>query len=134
MPTSSTFSATVYEPRHNKTNKMAVPPAKTQISLDIRPVRSESSLSAWRKLGPLATHWAHSEVWSDWVDSQADLSLRWVHTHFVGFVMSRLIFGIIENDALIPKGQKKHYHEVQKDLNSLLLVKIWTVQVERLYI
>ena len=27
----------------------------------IRPVWSESSLSAWRKLGSLATHWAHSE-------------------------------------------------------------------------
>ena len=36
-------------------------PAKTQISLDIRPVWSESSLSAWRKLGSLATHWAHSK-------------------------------------------------------------------------
>ena len=24
-------------------------------------------------------------------DAQADLSLRWAHTHFVGFVMSRLI-------------------------------------------
>ena len=36
-------------------------PAKTQISLGIRPVLSESSLSAWRKLGSLATHSAHSE-------------------------------------------------------------------------
>ena len=36
-------------------------PAKTQISLGIRPVWSESSLSVWRKLGPLAAHWAHSE-------------------------------------------------------------------------
>ena len=51
----------VYEPRHDKTNKMAVRPAKTQISLGIRPVWSESSLSAWRNLGSLATHWAHSE-------------------------------------------------------------------------
>ena len=36
-------------------------PAKTQISLGICPVWSESSMSAWRKLGSLATHWAHSE-------------------------------------------------------------------------
>ena len=50
------------------------------------------SLSAWRKLGSLATHWAQSEDWSDWADAQADLSLRWAHTHFVGFVMSWLIF------------------------------------------
>ena len=27
---------------------------------------------------------------SDWADAQAELSLRWVHTHFVGFVMRRL--------------------------------------------
>ena len=51
----------VCEPRHDKTNKMAVRPAKTQISLGIRPVWSESSLSAWRSIGSLATHWVHSE-------------------------------------------------------------------------
>ena len=51
-----------YEPPHDKSNKMAVRPAKTQIILGIRrPGWSESSLSAWRKLGSLATHWAHSE-------------------------------------------------------------------------
>ena len=44
-----------------KPTKWHVRPAKTQISLGIRPVRSESSLSAWRNLGSLATHWAHSE-------------------------------------------------------------------------
>ena len=44
-----------------KLNKMSVRPAKTQISLGVCPVWSESSLSAWRKLGSLATHWAHSE-------------------------------------------------------------------------
>ena len=80
-----------FEPPHDKTNKMTVHPAKTQISLGIRPVWSESSLSAWRKLGSLATHWAYSEDWSDWADAQADLSLRWVHTHFVGFVTRWLI-------------------------------------------
>ena len=51
----------VYQPRHDKTNKIAVRPAKTQISLGIRPVWSESSLSAWRSIESLATHWAHSE-------------------------------------------------------------------------
>ena len=44
-------------------------------------------------------HWALSyplsaqrRLWSYWADSQADLSLRWAHTHFVGFVMSWLKF------------------------------------------
>ena len=36
-------------------------PAETQISLGIRRVWSESSLSAWRNLGSLAAHRAHSE-------------------------------------------------------------------------
>ena len=45
----------VIEPQHDKTNKVSVRPAKTQISLGIRPVWSESSLSAGRKFGSLAT-------------------------------------------------------------------------------
>ena len=44
-----------------KPTKWHVRQAKPQISLGIRPVWSESSLSAWRKLGCWATHWAHSE-------------------------------------------------------------------------
>ena len=38
------------EPPHDRTNKLSV-----------RPVWSESSLSAWRNIGSLVTHWAHSE-------------------------------------------------------------------------
>ena len=52
-------------------------PAKTQISLGIHPVWSKSSLSAWRKLGSLATLLnAHA---------QADLSLRYAHSSFCWF-------------------------------------------------
>ena len=43
-----------FEPRHDKTNKMSVRQAKTQISLGIRPVWSESSLSAWKKVWVLS--------------------------------------------------------------------------------
>ena len=57
---------------------------KTQISLGIRPVLSESSLSAWRSIGSLATHKAHSED-SDQT-AQFDLSLRWAQNRqFVDF-------------------------------------------------
>ena len=73
-----------------KPTKWHVRPVKTQISRGIRPVWSESSLCAWRKLGSLTTHWAHSKDWSDWADAKPDLSLRWAHSHFVGFVMRRL--------------------------------------------
>ena len=44
-----------------KSTKWHLRPAKTQISLGIRPIWLESSLSAWRNLGSLATLWAHSE-------------------------------------------------------------------------
>ena len=33
---------------------------------------------------------AQQRLWSDRVDAQADLSLCWAHSHFVGFVMRRL--------------------------------------------
>ena len=66
------------------------------------------SLPAWRKLGSLATYWAHSEdsdqtgrmprliwLWSDWADAQTDLSLSWAHSHFVGFVVRRPVVLLI---------------------------------------
>ena len=87
-----------YEPRHDKTNEVTVRPAKTQISLGIRPVWSESSLCAqWVVKNPSLLH-ADSEdsdqslavpSMGNW--GQSDQSLRWAHSHFVGFVMSRLI-------------------------------------------
>ena len=85
----SQMTITNYMSRDVKTNKMAVRPAKTQISLGICPVWSESSLSTWRKIGSLATQWAHSE---DSKQTGRMLGLRWVHTHFVGFVMLWLIY------------------------------------------
>ena len=44
-----------------KPTKWHVRPAKTQISLGIHPGWSEPLLSAWRKLGSLGTHKAHSK-------------------------------------------------------------------------
>ena len=41
---------------------------------------------AWTLSFPL------SEDWSDWADAQADLSLRWAHSHIFGFVTRWLIF------------------------------------------
>ena len=73
-----------------KPTKWHVRPAKTQISLGIHPVWSESSLSAWRNIGSWATHWVHSEDWSDWA-----------HSHFVGFVMMRLISLQLQNHSCL---------------------------------
>ena len=56
-------------------------PAKTQISLDIRPVWSEYSLCAQRVAKDLSFLHADSEDWSDW----ADLSLLWALRSFCWF-------------------------------------------------
>ena len=40
--------------------------------------------------GPKICLCGHWRLWSDWADAQAELSLRWAHSHFVGFVTSRL--------------------------------------------
>ena len=76
-----------------KPTKWHVRPAKTQISLGIHPIWSESSLSAWKELGSLATTWAHSED-SDQTGQMP--RLIWVFAgrtcHFIGFVMTRLIW------------------------------------------
>ena len=81
---------------------MTVRPVKTQIKLGICPVWSESSLSAWRKVGSLATHWAHSEDWSDWADAQADLSLCWVHISVCWFCheAAQIIFPLGSHDQI----------------------------------
>ena len=79
-----------FEPVHVKT--WPVHTMKTRISLGIRPVWSETSLSTWRNLRSLASYWLHSE------DSEQAVRmprLIWVFTgctdHFDGFVMHRLI-------------------------------------------
>ena len=38
---------------------------------------------AWVLSYPLS---AQRRLWSDWADAQADLSVHWAHSHFVGFV------------------------------------------------
>ena len=92
----------IIKPQHDKTNRMTVHPAKTQISLGIRPVWSvfavrSHQLSAQRRL------------WSDWADAWADLSLRWAHTHFVCIVMSWLNIQIWALRVNLQFLNKEHY-------------------------
>ena len=66
--------------------------AKTQISLGIRPVWSESSLSAlWVAKDPLLLH-VDSEDWSDRARAQVDLSSLGAQVILLGFGMLRLKF------------------------------------------
>ena len=86
---------------HKQTNIVTKPtnwhvcPAKTRISLGFCPIWSESSLCTWRKLGSLATHWAHSLSFLQADSEDSDQTGRmprliWVFAgrtcHFVGFV------------------------------------------------
>ena len=59
-----------YEPQHDKTNKMSVRPAKTQISLDIRPVRliRVFAVRSMGSQGPNASG-EQRRLWSDWSES-----------------------------------------------------------------
>ena len=52
-------------------------------------------------LGPLLPIEHTAKTLIDWADAQADLSLRWTHTHFAGFVMSRL-----KRSAIVTVGLK----------------------------
>ena len=97
------------EPPHDKTNKMTVCPAKTQISLGMRPVWSESSLSAWRDIGSLATHWAHCED-SDQTGRMP--RLIWVFAGrtviFIGFITRRLISVALFISLVVSEGYEIH--------------------------
>ena len=53
---------------------------------------------AWVLSYPLS---AQRSLWSDWADAQADLSLRWAHTHVVGFVMSWLKYVPLDKNRLL---------------------------------
>ena len=76
-----------YEPRHVKTNSDCAPsedsdqPGHLPSLIRVFAVRMKK---AWVLSYPLS---AQQRLWSDWADAQADLSLHWAHTHFVGFVM-----------------------------------------------
>ena len=81
-----------FEPPHDKTNKMTVHPAKTQISLSIHPVCSESSLSAqWVSKDPSFLH-VDSED-SDQTGRMPRLIRVFAERtcHFAGFVMRWLV-------------------------------------------
>ena len=48
-------------------------------------------------LGPKLSSCGQRKLWSDWADAQADVSLRWAHTHFVGFVAAHILVISVKN-------------------------------------
>ena len=110
---------------------------RRQISLDIRPVWSESSLSAWRNLGSLATHWVHSEDWSDWADVLDDLSLRWAHMPLSWFCHEAaqfLILILIANCSRSPFKKNMYYptvyfSSIAKNSNARNSWRTWRISI-----
>ena len=91
------------ELQHDKTNKVSVHPAKTQISLGIWTHSERTAKTLIRLSGCPARHIILSRqymmhlslntqrrLWSDWADAQLIWVFAW-RTHFVGFVMSLLV-------------------------------------------
>ena len=81
-----------YELLHDKTNKMTCAPSEDSD----QPGHSPSLIRVFtvriKKACVLSSPLSGQQrLWSDWTDAQADLSLRMLHCHFVGFVMRRLI-------------------------------------------
>ena len=66
----------------NQQNDLCIRPAKTQISLCIRPVWSVFAVRSMGSWGPDVSSCGQRRLWSDWMDAQADLSFRWVHMQF----------------------------------------------------
>ena len=74
------------EPPHDKTNKMAYLPSEDSD----QPGHSPSLIRVFTvrlmaSYGPKLSSYVQQRLWSDWVDAQADLSLRWVHIPFSCF-------------------------------------------------
>ena len=84
--------ASIFEPLHDKPQKIICAPSE-----DSDQPRHPPSLIRVFAVR-IKKHWVLSyplsalqRLWSDWADAQADLSLRWAQSHFVGFGIRRLI-------------------------------------------
>ena len=64
---------------------------------------------------------AHRRLWSDWAYAQADLSLCWVHSHYVGFVMRGLKRVYLPYFAM--------YYARSRIIRTWFLVSIWLEKV-----
>ena len=76
------------EPPHDKTNKMACAPSVDSDQPGHPPSLIRVFVVRMKKAWVLCyTLSAPRRLWSDWAEAEADLSLRWAHSHFVCFVM-----------------------------------------------
>ena len=106
-------------PLMTKPTKWHLRPAKTQISLGMCPVWSESSLSAWSNIGSSATHGVHCEDWSDLADAQADPSLCWAHRSFWWFCHKAAQIMIYDQLLFVPAE-----HRFQQFFSHIMTVSV----------
>jgi hypothetical protein len=85
----------LYEPRHDKTNIMGLRPAWIQASLCIHAVWSGPMLFAISFCTCYRVVSEYQWSWSDCADAQADMDPCWLQTHYVCFIMTRLIIHIM---------------------------------------
>ena len=69
----------------------------------------------WILSYPLSAQWS---LWTDWADAQADLSLCWVHSHFVGFVMWQLKWAISWKKVVYVIGEQQRRRSACTSLQS----------------
>ena len=84
-----------FEPLHDKTNKKTCVPSEDSDQTGHLPslirVFAVCMKKPWVVSYPLSSQ---RRLWLDWVDAQGELSLFWVHSHFVGFVVQQLIYAL----------------------------------------
>ena len=80
----------IYEPRHDKTNKMSVHPANTRISLRIHPVRSVFAIRSMGSWGSKVSSCGQKRLIR--LDGCPGWSESSLGAHSVGFVMLWLIY------------------------------------------
>ena len=81
---------------------------------------------------------AQRRLWSDWMDAQADLSLCWAYTHFVGFVMLWFKIPDYQQGKLflgkwMPCIQIKMYQRMFRTVQTICILS-WKCSVIRVYI
>ena len=101
-------------------------PPKTQISLGIRPVRSESSLSAWRNLGSLATHWAQRRLirvsrCPDWSESSLGAQIILLVLSWGG----SYITSVLQRGARRWKKEWKTFNSVNSCSKTIDRILVW---------
>ena len=102
---------TKWHMRPAKTDQPGCPPSLIRV-FTVR------SVGSW---GPKVSSCRQLKLWSDWADSQADLSLRWAQSHFVGFVMRQL--KCILNDIDSAVKQTKRLLKIIRGQFSIVLHK-----------